>query len=464
MAEILDIFSDLLPQDAVLKDATELESYGRDTSKNFVGTARVVLLPRTTSEVQKIVQRCIAERIALIPSGGRTGLCGAATATNNEVVLSLQRMNKVLEINPDDRMATTQAGVTTMQLKEKAAEVGLDFPLSLASWGTSQIGGNIATNAGGIHVIRYGHTRNMVLGLTVVTGSGTILNTGKALYKDNTGYDLKSLFVGSEGTLGIITEAILTLTPKPKSLTRILCALDSIADTIPLLSEVHKECRDLSAFEFFSDRALTHVTSHRKLKNPFADIYPCYVVVELEADPEAVEETLAPFFMSLVERELIQDIIIAQNSKQSEEIMNLREWISETLSSEFTPHKNDISVSVSKIPAFVVELQELMQREAPRYDLVLFGHVGDGNIHLNWLKPEEEAREQFFKESKRIDRLVLELVTSYGGSISAEHGIGLLKKDVLHLSRSKEEIALMRSIKSVFDPHGILNPGKIFDL
>ncbi|MCB0320900.1 MAG: FAD-binding oxidoreductase, partial [Bdellovibrionales bacterium] len=391
MNDKIQLFKQVLSEDNISLDPSDCRVYGADTSKNFQGTAACVLFPRSAEDVQKIVQLCRIHKLPLVPSGGRTGLCGGATASESEIVLSLAKMSRVLEICQFDRIARVQAGVTTEQLKGAAAQVGLDFPISLASQGTSQIGGNIATNAGGIHFLRYGPTRNWVLGLTVVTGTGEILRTGKALYKDNTGYDLRSLFIGSEGTLGIITEATLALTHRVEEKTRVLCALNTLEKSIVLLDRVRHCFPELSAFELFTDRAIHYVLKHHELRDPFATRYPCYILVELESPLETLQNRLENSFGKLIEDDLVADVVIAQSSKQSEELMNLREFISETLSSHYTPFKNDVSVPVSAIPGFTSDLEEGFLRLAPTYTLVIFGHVGDGNLHVNWIKPENET-------------------------------------------------------------------------
>ncbi len=346
MRPLSNLFDNILPSEAILSDSFDLQSYGVDTCKNFRGSPSLVLLPSSTEQIQQIIRQCAENKIGVVPSGGRTGLCGGATATNGEIILSLQRMNTIINIDSDSRTITTQAGVTNQRINEAVAPFGLVFPIHLGSWGSCHIGGNIATNAGGIHVIRYGHTRHWVLGLTVVTGDGTILRTGKNLYKDNSGYDLRSLFIGSEGTLGVITESTLALAPKPKGLVRLLCSVSSISESIPLLHNVMRHQVTVSAFEFFSEQAMEYVTRFRKLRDPFSRRHPYYVLIEIEGDSENLREILQEMFMEFLEEELIQDVVIAQTHKQSEEIMSLRESISETLSSEFTPHKNDISVPI----------------------------------------------------------------------------------------------------------------------
>ncbi len=459
--DLKELFSFLAP-DQILEDEADLTAYGKDTAKDFEGKAAIVLLPKSTEEVQQIVAICRREKFSLVPSGGRTGLCGGAVAANGEVVLSLQKMNKIGEILVDDRMVTCQAGVVTQNLKDALAPYGLTFPISLAAQGSSQIGGNVSTNAGGIHFIRHGGTRSWVLGLTVVTGTGEILRTGRPLYKDNTGYDLKGLFVGSEGTLGIITEVTLALAELSKNPLRLVCASHSIENLLSLLGKLRAEFPVVNAFEFMAEPAIDIVLSHRNLQDPFSERHPYYAYVDIEQcsaeDPEKLEQILMP----LIEEELLNDVVIAQSGQQGENLLALREWISETVTSHYSVHKNDISVPVSRIAAFERDLRELFQAEFPQYHLVLFGHLADANIHLNCLKPEHESDELFFQRSHEADLKVSALISQHNGSISAEHGIGLLKKDLIHFTRSEGELNFMRQIKAAFDPDGILNPGKIF--
>ncbi len=458
------IFQDILSRNQILSDPTEVAPYAQDWARDFTGNASAVLLPKSTEEVQSIVLRARQEAIALIPSGGRTGLCGGATATNKEAILSLEKMNTILSIEPTEQTVQCQAGVVTQQLHDALAEHKLSFPVSLASQGSSQIGGNVSTNAGGIHVLKYGTTRQWVLGLTIVTGEGKILHTGKKLYKDQTGYDLRALFIGAEGTLGIITELTLAVTTLPQHYTRVLCATDTLSDLLSTLRAARSKIPDLSAFEFFSEDALSLVLTHHAHKRPFPKSYPYYGLIELEKETATALEELEPVLTPLLENGTMKDAVVSQSMLQAQELLELRELVGETLSTHYQPHKNDLSVPVSQIEEFIDEANNYFQEEFPAFHPIYFGHLGDGNIHLNIPKPSKLEANEFFKLAHKADKGIFEILTRRGGSISAEHGIGLLKKDYLHYSRTEEELAYMRAIKAVFDPDNILNPGKIFDV
>ncbi len=461
-SQLHSLFASALSPAQILDAESDRKAYGSDWCKNFEGEASIVLLPESTEQVRFIVQTCLDNKLALIPSGGRTGLCGAATATQGEIVLSLERMRKIISVNEAEQVLHCQAGATTEAIQERAKSHGLYYPVDLASAGSSQIGGNIATNAGGIHVIRYGSTRQWVLGLQVVTGKAEVLELNGALIKNQTGYDFRSLFIGSEGTLGVITEARLKLTTLPKNLTRFLCASQDLAATLEVLNRSRKAVSRVSAFEFFTDICLRYVLKHTKLRCPFQEQHPFYLVVEFEDLSDQEEELLSELYMTMLEEGLLSDILISQSAQQASDFMALRESIGETTSSHYIVHKNDISVPVSSIPNFVPALEKLCQKLFPENELLLFGHVGDGNIHLNLLKSENETREAFLKICHDREPEIFELIQNFGGSVSAEHGIGLLKRDYLHYSRAKSEIQAMQQIKAVFDPAGILNPGKVF--
>jgi FAD/FMN-containing dehydrogenase len=323
------------------------------------------------------------------------------------------------------------------------------------------VGGNIATNAGGIRVIKYGNYRESVLGLTVVTGTGAVLKLNGALFKNNSGYDLRNLFIGSEGTLGIITEAILMLTSKPRDVVRVLCGLTTAESILPLLTFCRDSVANLSAFEFMERLPFQEVVTRRGLRDPLSQPYNAYALIEFEMEtPEDIEK-IQTIFGEAYERNLIQDVVISENSAQAHELMGLRDLISETLSQHYTIHKNDISVPVATIPTFIKELHTSITEAYPTFQVAIFGHVGDGNLHVNVLKPCDMTDAAFWELCHEADHIVFSKVTAYGGSISAEHGVGLLKRDFLHYTRAAEELQLMRGIKAVFDPHGILNPGKV---
>ena len=452
---------DILGPEAVLSDEPSLQFYGRDWIKDFKPNASLVLLPSSTDQVQRIVRLCNELQVPVVPSGGRTGLSGGATATRGEVVLSLERMRKILETNHIDRTMRCEAGVVLERIQIEAASQGLYFPVDFSTRGSSQIGGNLATNAGGIRVIRYGNIRDWVVGLTAVTGAGEIVQLNGSLFKNNTGYDLRHLMVGSEGTLGIITEVTLRLTSPPKDTARVLCGLGSNEEVLPLLTFCRDNLRDLSAFEFMERRALQEVLHHRTLRDPLSQPYPAYVLVEVELNTPGATEQLSTTFGEAYEKGLITDVVVSESVAQSKELMDLRDLISETLSSHYTLHKNDISVPVPTIPSFLHELHSTINETYPSLRAVVFGHIGDGNLHVNILKTSSISDSDFWRDCHEADHKIFALVQKHRGSVSAEHGVGLLKRDFLHYSRSQHEIELMRGIKRAFDPNGILNPGKI---
>jgi FAD/FMN-containing dehydrogenase len=455
------LFGSILSPDRILADQASLTHYGRDWLKDYKPAPALVVLPEKITELQALVKLCAERKIAIVPSGGRTGLSGGATATNGEVVVSLERMRSILEINRVDRTARCQAGVTIEQLQLAAAEQGLYFPVDFSSRGSAQVGGAIATNAGGIRVIKYGNIRDSVLGLTVITGSGEILNLNGSLFKNNSGYDLRNLFIGSEGTLGIIVEATLTLASPPNEIVRALCGLASIDDLLPLLTYSRDKLPNLSAFECMERLPFAEVVTHRGLRDPLSQAYPAYALIECELassqDREGVTNTLAEAY----ERGLVQDIVVSESTAQANELMNLRDYISETMSQHYTIHKNDISVPISAIPVFLNDLHRSLKSAYPTFQVAVFGHVGDGNLHVNVLKPSSMEDKDFFEQCRQADHIVFQCVATHSGSVSAEHGVGLLKRDFIHYTRSQAEIECMRGIKRVFDPSGIMNPGKV---
>jgi FAD/FMN-containing dehydrogenase len=370
-------------------------------------------------------------------------------------------MGKIFEIDKIQKTAHIQSGVVTKELQKRALQNSLYFPVDFASSGSSHIGGNIATNAGGIKVIRYGLMRQWVLGLQVVLADGTILDMKNACIKNNTGYDLNQLFIGSEGTLGIITEALMKLTTPPHELSVSLFGLETLEKVTELFSLTQEMKLPLTAYEFFTEFGLLRVQEHTKLSNPFEKVHPFYVLIETEKASEEDAKKGERFIERAFEEGLVIDGVLSQSSQQSKDIWGLRENISESLSALTVAHKNDISLPLSKLTVFCSELEELIKTQYPNFEVVHFGHIGDGNLHVNFIKPEKMQKEEFFKFARQADNSMFELVKKYGGSISAEHGIGLTKKDYLHFTRSPDELRMMKSIKGVFDPNGIMNPGKV---
>lgn len=444
----------------VLTDADSLEAYGKDWTKHFAPAPSAIVFPKSIEQVQAIVRWANAHKIALVPSGGRTGLSAAAVAANGEVVVAFDYMNQILSFNEYDRAAVCQPGVVTKQLQLFAEEKGLYYPVDFASSGSSQIGGNIGTNAGGIKVIRYGMTRNWVAGLKVVTGTGELLELNKDLIKNATGYDLRQLFIGAEGTLGFVVEATMRLDRAPKNLTAMVLGTADFDSIMPVLHAFQSKL-DLTAFEFFSDKALAKVLGRGDVPAPFESECPFYALLEFEASTEEVANQALETFEHCVEQGWVVDGVMSQSEQQLQNLWKLREYISETIS-HWTPYKNDISVTVSQVPAFLKDIDAIVEANYPDFEVVWFGHIGDGNLHLNILKPDNLSKDEFFAKCAVVNQWVFETVQKYNGSISAEHGVGMTKRDYLHYSRSPEEIACMKAIKAVFDPNGIMNPGKIF--
>lgn len=457
---LIDELKTLVEPGKVLTDADSLNAYGKDWTKHFAPAPSAIVFPKSIEQVQAIVRWANAHKVALVPSGGRTGLSAAAVAANGEVVVSFDYMNQILEFNEMDRTAVCQPGVVTAQLQQFAEDKGLYYPVDFASAGSSQIGGNIGTNAGGIKVIRYGMTRNWVAGMKVVTGKGDVLELNKDLIKNATGYDLRQLFIGAEGTLGFVVEATMRLERQPTNLTALVLGTPDFDSILPVL-HAFQDKLDLTAFEFFSDKALAKVLGRGDVPAPFETDCPFYALLEFEATTEERAEQALATFEHCVEQGWVLDGVMSQSEQQLQNLWKLREYISETIS-HWTPYKNDISVTVGKVPAFLKEIDAIVGEHYPDFEIVWFGHIGDGNLHLNILKPDAMDKDEFFGKCATVNKWVFETVQKYNGSISAEHGVGMTKRDYLEYSRSPAEIEYMKAVKAVFDPNGIMNPGKIF--
>lgn len=438
----------------------DLAKYGKDWTDFWEANPSIIFFPRNTIEVQTIVLEAYREGISIVPSGGRTGLSGGAVANNQEWVISLEKMDKVLGFDKGQPSVSVEAGMITEALQVFAEEQGLYYPVDFASKGSSQIGGNIATNAGGVKVVRWGLTRDQILGLKVVTGKGEILELNNGLIKNATGFDLRHLFIGSEGTLGIITEACVKLFPARKPVFVLFLAIEEISKAMDILHVFRKE-HTINAFEFLSDKALGLVLDAHPLQAPFKEKSPFYILIEIEQSGAAQAEQLAETLEYFYEKEGIQNDLFGQDQTEIDNIWAYRERISES-ASPFTPYKNDISVKPSDIPAFLAEAEILIGEKYPDFEVLWYGHIADGNIHINILKPQALDREAFRLDCNAVSIELFQLVQKYQGSISAEHGVGLLKKDYLHYSKSEAEIAYMKGIKAVFDPKNIMNPGKLF--
>jgi FAD/FMN-containing dehydrogenase len=449
--------------DFLTTEPSELVEYGKDWTRVYAPAPRAIAFPRTTAEVSRFLALCNDAKVAVVPSGGRTGLAGGAVAAHGEIVLSLSRMRRLDPVDVLGATVRVQAGAVTEAVHQHAREHGLTWPVDFASKGSSTIGGNIATNAGGVKVIRYGLTRQWVLGLEVVLADGRVLDLNGALEKNNTGADLRQLFIGSEGTLGVVTEATLKLARLPGALSVFLFALDDLAGVLRLFREARTGPFTITAYEFFTSQCLARVQRHRKLRAPFEAAASHYALLEIEnADSNAL--AIETWLSSLFDRGLVKDGTLAQHSAQAAELWALREGISESLSATGLPHKNDIALPIAKLEAFCAELDGVFQERYPGWEICLFGHIGDGNLHVNVMKPDAMEKADFLKKTKDADHDMFALVKKHAGSISAEHGVGLLKRDYLPYSRSADEIAVLKALKKTLDPNGILNPGKIVDV
>lgn len=441
-------------------DPSDLEHYGRDWTRRWTPAPLAIAFPGSVEQAQSVVRWANETGVAIVPSGGRTGLSGGAVAANGELVLSLERMQRVLDFDPVDRTMTVQAGIALEAVHNAAREHGLAYPVDFAARGSASIGGTIATNAGGIRVIRYGNTREWIGGLKVITGSGELLDLNRGLIKNSSGYDLRHLFIGSEGTLGIVVEATLRLTDPPSPTNVMLLALPSF-DVLMQVFSIFRQRLVLDAFEFFTDVALRHVLSHGA-QAPFDQPHPYYVVTEFAVGDEAREAAALAAFEQCLEQGLVSDGVISQSDTQAAQLWQLREGITESLA-PWRPYKNDISVRLSAMPGFLAETQALLQDQYPLFEVVWFGHIGDGNLHINVLKPADLDEAVFVQQCGDVTRLLADALARHGGSISAEHGIGLVKKPYLLGTRSRAEIAAMQGIRRALDPNGIMNPGKVFD-
>lgn len=443
-------------------DSESLRHWGKDWTKHFAPNASAIVFPKSTEHVQAIVKLANAHNVVLTPSGGRTGLSAGAVAANGEIVVSLDKMNNIGKFYPADRLVEIEAGVITEQLQQFAESKDLYYPVDFASAGSSQMGGNIGTNAGGIKVIRYGMTRQWVMGLTVVTGRGDILELNRGMIKNATGYDLRQLFIGSEGTLGLVTKAQIKLERPPKALSVMVLGMDSFDDVMNVLAAFQAKI-DLTAFEFFDDVAVDKLMATGHVQEPFESKTRFYTLLEFEAPYEPIMNEAMAIFENCMENGWIVDGVMSQNLAQAAELWKLREFISETIS-VFTPYKNDVSVLISHVPSFIHDIETIVKANYPNFEVCWFGHIGDGNLHLNILKPEDMSKDDFFTECQIVNKYVFETVQKYGGSVSAEHGVGMTKKPYLQFSKTETEIDYLKAIKRVFDPNNIMNRGKIFDL
>ena len=471
-AQILDGLERVLgPQGILTADSRgapdDLERYLTDQRRLYHGRALAVALPRNAAQVTELLGFCNRHRIGVVPQGGNTGYCGGATPeeSGREIVIALSRLNRIRHLDPLDYSIVAEAGCVLADIQRAADEAQRFFPLSLGSEGSCQIGGNLATNAGGIHVLRYGMMRDLVLGLEVALADGRLLSSLVTLRKDNTGYDVKSLFLGAEGTLGIITAASLKLFPKPRAFaTAFVAVADPRAATALLARLRERGGEQLSSFELIPRIAVELTTRHIPgVRDPLGSPHPWYAICELTSaradDP--LEERLEECLAEALEKTLVLDAAVARNERDRAAFWRLRESIPEAQRLDGASLKHDISVPVASIADFIEQASRWVGANVPEGRLVAYGHAGDGNLHFNINQAPNSDRAAFLEREQAVKRAIHDLVRDFGGSFSAEHGIGRLKVGELERYASPVELDLMRAIKRALDPNGILNPGKV---
>ena len=459
--------AEILGPDGVLTDATDIEPYLTDHRHLYRGRALTVALPRTVDQVSRLLAYCNDNRIGVVPHAGNTSYCGGATPdeSGKQIVLSLKRLNQIRSVDPLNYSLVAEAGCILADVQRAADDAERLFPLSLGSEGTCQIGGNLSTNAGGTSVLRYGMMRDLVLGLEVVLADGRILSTLGALRKDNTGYDIKSLFLGAEGTLGVITAAALKVFSKVRSAATAFVAVQSVQAAVELLAHLREVSGDrISSFELIPRIGIDLTTRHIPgVRDPLKERYEWHVLCEVTSSraTENLNDLLTEALAAAFESNLVLDAVVAQSERERESLWKLRETIPEAQRIDGASLKHDISLPITSLSKFVATAGEWLRVNVPEGQLVAYGHVGDGNLHFNLNQAAGSSRETFLSREASIKRTIHDMVRDFGGSFSAEHGIGRLKVGELERYASPVELDLMRSVKHAFDPSGILNPGKV---
>jgi FAD/FMN-containing dehydrogenase len=463
MNALIDELRRLLGERHVLIAAGDVAPYCTDWRGRYTGSAQCVALPGSTEEVAAVVRACAAAGVAVVPQGGNTGLCGGATPLGGEVVVNLRRMNCIRAVDADNNSMTVDAGCTLQAVQEAAAEADRLFPLSLAAEGSATIGGNLSTNAGGVQVLRYGNARELTLGLEVVLADGRIWDGLRALRKDNTGYDLKHLFIGAEGTLGLITAATLKLFPRPRMHATAWVAVPDPAAAVRLLGRLRDAAGDnVTAFEIVGRPALDLVLKHiPNARDPLLGKPAWQVLIELSGSRDDLSATLEQALEAAAEDGIVDDAVLAASGAQTVALWALRENVSEAQKIEGVSIKHDIAVPVSRIAEFIARADAALQAAFPQVRIVCFGHIGDGNLHYNQSRPDAQSNTEFIAQTGAVNRIVHDLVHELGGSISAEHGLGQLKREEVLRYKSATEMDMMRAVKQALDPRGLMNPGKL---
>jgi FAD/FMN-containing dehydrogenase len=461
---LVDRLAEAVGRAHVLTDPQDIAPYCTDWRRQYSAPAECVVRPASADEVAQVVRLCARERAAVVPQGGNTGLCGGSvpTGTRREIVLSLARLNRIRETDPLNNTITVEAGCVLAAIQSAAQAAGRLFPLSLGAEGSCQIGGNLSTNAGGVNVLRYGNAREQVLGLEVVLADGRVWNGLRGLRKDNTGYDLKQLFLGAEGTLGVITAAVLKLHPRPDATATAWIAVDTPRAAVELLAALRARLGDrLTAFELVSRLCVEAVLAKVPgTQDPLRASHPWYVLADVSdvGDAAALAASVERALAGCAEADMLRDAALAHNEAQAAALWRLREAIPEA---QFRNVKHDVSVPVSQVPAFIDLASRALERKFPGAVVYAFGHIGDGNIHYNVGQADPAANDALMRRQAAVNEVVYDVVASLNGSISAEHGLGQLKREEIRRHKHPLELELMRALKNVFDPAGIMNPGKV---
>jgi len=461
--ELIARFSAIVGDKYAVTDQHDIEGYVTEERRLYQGHTQLVLRPGSTAEVSAICKLANETRTALTPQGGNTGLVGGQTPHHGEVVISMRRMDRVRDIDTQSNIMTAESGLVLLNAQKHAAEADRLFPLSLGAEGSCTVGGNLSTNAGGNTALAYGVARDLVIGLEVVLADGRVLNGLSKLKKDNTGYNLHNLFVGAEGTLGIITAASLKLFPKPRSVETAFIGVKSVQDALALLGVARAEASGaVTSFELCSEIVIDLCVKHGNgIRDPMSKRYPWYVLMELTSQAPSLSETLEAILARGMEEGLVEDAVIASSLQHRRSFWDLRDFVTHSQKPEGGSIKHDVSVPVAAVPEFIEKGSAAVVKFMPGARVVAFGHLGDGNIHFNVTQPVGADKQAFLDQWRAMNDVVHHVVASYGGSISAEHGIGVMKRDELVHVKDPVAIALMRQLKATLDPNGIMNPGKV---
>jgi len=460
-------FKKIVGNKNVITDEKDMGKYLKEWRGIYTGVAGAIVKPKSTKEVSNIIKYSYEKNISCIPQGGNTGLVGGQIPfSKNHIVISLERLSKIREINNINQSITVEAGLILSNLQKICEENNLLFPLSLASEGSCSVGGNIATNAGGVAVLHYGNTRELVMGLEMVLPNGSVINNLKTLIKDNTGYSLKDLFIGSEGTLGVITAATLKVFPKPKRVYTALIAVNSPKESIKILNYIKSNFSiPLTAFELMNNFSIELVKEHMNDILIPIEKFKWLILIEFSSveDTKDEKDKIENILNKILNENIAKDIFIAQSLKQTKNMWNIRESISEAQKKEGGSIKNDISIPIKDISKFIRSAIKISKEVIPGSRCVVFGHIGDGNIHFNISQPEKADKDKFLKKERALRKEIINLTLDLKGSISAEHGIGLTRKADLK-KYMKKDVEVFKSIKKSFDPKNIMNPGKVIDI